>query len=110
MPDDRVGCAGLNNTVKRKKKKKQREKKGKRGSLDKQQLHQEVVTGPVELEEGVPAWGGAQWESDRGTKGDQKRLHRFDGCAAVTFDGHTTKRIGYPPADKIEFAAVTVTT
>lgn len=78
MLGDRVDSAGPNNTV----------KKGKeRGSSDKQQLHQEVVTSLAELEESVSARGGVQWESDRGTKGDQKRLHRFDGCAAVTIDG-----------------------
>jgi len=36
----------------------------------------------------VPLHGGDdQWESDRGTKGDQKRLQRFDGCVAVAIDG-----------------------
>lgn len=28
-----------------------------------------------------------QWKSNRGTKGDQKRPHRFDGCATVETDG-----------------------
>lgn len=78
--------------------------KKKRRSSDKQWCHQEVVTDSPELDEGVFARGGDQWEHDRGTKGDQKCFYQFDGYAIVAIDGIRQKEsIASERTGKIEF-------